>query len=70
MTVSITGKADATHQITLERNTGRVRAICTTCGPVRFGAWYPTRTIEGYALAQRDGEEHRRDPKPALGSGR
>lgn len=51
------------HVIELERQAGLVRAVCTTCDWTRFGAWYPTRTVEGWRLAEQDGEMHLRNPE-------
>lgn len=53
----------AEHVVRLDVNhfSAYVRAVCS-CGWMRFGANYPTRTAEGKRLAKQDGEMHLRTP--------
>lgn len=66
-TLAATAAAPSTtepaHVIELERRSGLVRAVCTTCEWTRFGAWHSTRTAEGQRLAEQDGEMHLRNPE-------
>ena len=57
----------------IRRIGAHVGAVCEDC-PSRTGHrywqhWYPTRTIEGYALAERDRDEHNRVHHPIRESG-
>lgn len=56
--------SEAEHVIRLDTNHfgAYVRAVCS-CDWSRWGANYPTRTVEGRRLAEQDGEMHLRNPQ-------